>query len=48
MKLQEKMVIYGSDMNVVHKDYDIFDKRQYYKETLPGLLEVNVICLHNF
>ena len=37
MKLQEKMLIYCGDMNVVHKDYDIHDKTQFYRESIPGL-----------
>ena len=37
MKLQDKMIIYCGDMNVVHKDYDIHDKTQFYKENMPGL-----------
>jgi len=38
MKLQDKTFIYGGDMNVVHKDYDLHDKTQFYRESLPGLL----------
>ena len=48
MKLQDKMVIYCGDMNVVHKDYDIYDKRPYYKESLPGLLRSERIMFSKF
>ena len=37
MKLQEKMIIYCGDMNVVHKDYDIYDKTPYYKRIITRI-----------
>ena len=37
LNYQEKMVIYGGDMNVVHTISDIHDTAQYYRENLPGL-----------
>ena len=37
MKLQEKMVIYCGDLNVVHQELDIFSKTSFYKAEYPGL-----------